>query len=199
MISNFKFEILIPLPIQHSRFTIHHSLLTIQDIPPGPSLDRARGPVEIPLLEPWQISLITFFGALLLGLIGWLVLRYLRTQKKNVPKEPPHSIAIAELNKAAQTTVDNDKAFATLNAQALRRYFAKGSDMYTHGKTTDEFIQTLETDDLPDSATRTSLANILHQCDQIKFAGVQLTQEERQQLTETALALLERRTSNVEH
>ena len=147
-------------------------------------MDRARGPIEIPVLELWQISLITFFGALLLALIGWLVMRYLSKRTHTRPQKTPDFIALEQLKTAAQTTADDDKTFAMLSSHALRHYFETVKGMDEPGKTTDEFIRNLETNDLTDPATRTALANLLHQCDQIKFAGVQLAQEERQQLTE---------------
>jgi len=161
-------------------------------LPPGPSLDRLRGPVEIPPLELWQVSLITLLGALILSLIGWLILRYLRYRKKNVLNLPPHEIAIGQLKIAAQEANGDDKYFAVLSAQAIRHYFAGVNDTNMPGKTTDEFIQSLETDPLVDSATRTLLSNFLHECDQIKFAGVQLTDKNRQSLTEDGLHLVQK-------
>lgn len=87
-------------------YSLHRLLATLPpqgsalpDLPPGPSLDRVRGPIEIPLYAPWQIALIAVVAAIALGLIGWGILHYLRTRRQRTQQLPPYQTALAKPNR----------------------------------------------------------------------------------------------------
>lgn len=164
----------------------------IPELPPGPSLDRVRGPVEIPLLETWQSALIILLGVIVAGLIGWSLLRYFRRQKNQQPTTSPQEAAIAELKSAAELTADNDERFAVLSSLALRRYLETGRGIRTLGKTTDEFLRSPDTHSMLSADARKSLAECLQRCDRVKFAREPLTQTDRRKLTESALSVIQR-------
>ena len=63
-------------------------------LPEGPSLDRVRGPIEIPAYEPWQIAILLGFIVLFIGLLIWL---YVRSRRKSATATSPYEIAVAEL------------------------------------------------------------------------------------------------------
>lgn len=162
----------------------------IPELPPGPSLDRVRGPVEIPFLETWQSMLIILLSLIVAGLLGRSLLKYFRKQKNQHRTTSPHETAIAELKSAAERAADNDERFAVLSSLALRRYFETGKGIHTLGKTTDEFLKSTDTHSMLNADARKSLAECLQRCDQVKFAREPLTQAERHKLTESALAVI---------
>ena len=162
----------------------------IPELPPGPSLDRVRGPVEVPLLETWQSMLIILLSLIVAGFLGWRLLQYFRQQKNQHQTISPYEAAIAELKSAAELTADNDERFAVLSSLALRRYFETGKGIHTLGKTTDEFLKSPSTHSMLNADARKSLAECLQRCDQVKFAKESLTQTDRRKLTESALAVI---------
>lgn len=163
---------------------------TLPELPPGPSLDRVRGPVEIPFLETWQIILLVAFGIILIGLIGWYLIKYIRRKKNCCSQITPVEAATKELEYAASLTAGDDERFAVLTSMALRNYFEASKAVDALGKTTDEFLKSLDTGTLFDADARNILAEFLQQCDHVKFARSPLTQEERQKLTQNALQLI---------
>ena len=164
---------------------------TIPELPPGPSFDRIRGPIEIPFLETWQITLITLLGILITGLLAWKLVQYIRKQKNTHTPVSPREAAIAELESAAALTDDNNERFAVMSSLALRRYFETGKGMNALGKTTDEFLKSPDTLTWLDADARSLLAEFLKLCDRAKFAQLPLAREERRTLTESALKLIE--------
>jgi hypothetical protein len=162
----------------------------LPELPPGPSLDRVRGPVEIPFLETWQIALIALLGLIVAALLGWKLLQRIRTQRNQHVLISPQDAAIAELKSAAELTTDHDEQFAVLSSLALRRYFETGKGIDATGRTTDEFLKSLSNHSQLDDDARKSLATCLQHCDQVKFAKATLTQTERHGLTESALELI---------
>ena len=53
----------------------------LPDLPPGPSLDRVRGPIEIPPFEPWQIGVMIALAVLALSLLIWGIVRFMRARR----------------------------------------------------------------------------------------------------------------------
>ena len=78
----------------------------IPELPPGPSLDRVRGPVDIPLLETWQIVLIVLLGLIVASLLGWKLFQSIRAKKSRHTQLSPYDVAIAELESATYLTAD---------------------------------------------------------------------------------------------
>ena len=163
----------------------------LPELPPGPSLDHVRGPIEIPLLETWQVVLIAAFGVLIVGLLSWKLFLSIRKQERNHSQVPPLDAAITELESAASLAAENDERFAVLTSLAVRRYFKASKGVDTMGKTTDEFLKSLDDRALLDADARSSLSEFLQQCDRVKFAKLPLAPEERQALTKSALGLIQ--------
>ena len=116
----------------------------IPDLPAGPALDSVRGPVDIPLFEPWQIGIITALGLLLIALLTWGITRFIRSRRKRTRAIQPHIAALAELETAAAYTTGDDDRFAVLSSRALRRYFEARSGIPALEKTTLEFLNSLK-------------------------------------------------------
>ena len=176
--------------LQLSPATLPQQTTTLPELPPGPSPERVRGPVEIPVLEPWQIVLITLACIVIAALIGWKLFRHIRSSKQQQSPLSPRDEAIAALNAAANFAASNDEQFAVMSSLALRRYFETGKGIDALGRTTDEFLKSLSDHTLLNAAARQSLDECLRRCDQVKFAGSSLTETERHALTESALELI---------
>ena len=75
-------------------------------LPEGPSLDRVRGPVEIPAYEPWQIAILLGLIVLFIGLLIWL---YVRSRRRAATTTPPYEAALTELQAATDLTAEDDE------------------------------------------------------------------------------------------
>lgn len=162
----------------------------IPELPPGPSLDRVRGPIDMPFPETWQIVLIALLGIVVAGLLGWQLLRTIRTRKGRHPSTSPYSAALAELKSAAELTAGDEERFAVMSSLALRRYFETSKGIEALGRTTDEFLESLRAHSILNANARESLAEFLQHCDRVKFARLTLGEAERSKLTESALAVI---------
>jgi|TARA_B110000093_G_scaffold73878_1_gene80261 hypothetical protein len=162
----------------------------LPDLPPGPSLDRVRGPIEIPPYEPWQIGVMVTLAVLVLGLLIWGIVRFIRTRSSRSQSELPHLTALSELKTAAELTKEDDERFAVLSSLALRRYFETGKGIAALGRTSREFLQALDRQPQINPEARSSLTEFLEHCDRVKFAQASLTEAERNALTESATALI---------
>jgi hypothetical protein len=163
----------------------------LPDLPDGPSLDHVRGPIEIPLYEPWEIGLMIALGTLALGLLTWGLIRCLRARNARTRQDSPHLTALAELKTAADMTAGDDERFAVLSSLALRRYFETGKGVAALGRTTLEFLQALESHSQFNTDARNSLADFLEHCDRVKFARASLSDTERNALTNSAESLIQ--------
>lgn len=164
---------------------------TVPDLPAGPSLEHVRGPIEIPFFEPWQIGVMIALGVFVLSLIIWGIVKLLHASRNRPPQLSPLSTALAELKAAAELSTDDDERFAVLSSLALRRYFENGKGIPALGRTTLEFLQTLESNALLNTIARASLADFLEHCDRVKFARASLSQTERNALTDSATTLIQ--------
>jgi hypothetical protein len=162
----------------------------LPDLPPGPSLDRVRGPIEIPPYEPWQTGVLVTLAVLVLGLLIWGIVRFIRTRSSRSQAELPHLTALSELNTAAELTTEDDERFAVLSSLALRRYFETGKGIVALGRTSREFLHAMDGHPQINLEARSSLTEFLEHCDRVKFAQASLTAAERSALTESATALI---------
>lgn len=163
----------------------------LPELPQGPNIDRVRGPVEIPSLETWHIALIILVAFIAIVVIGLKLYKNIRPEKKSHAPESPYKTAIAELQSAAKLTANDDEQFAVLSSKALRRYFETGKGINSFGKTTSEFLKSLNNHSLLNDDARQSLTECLRHCDRVKFARATLNQAERQALTKSALELIQ--------
>lgn len=162
----------------------------LPNLPPGPSLDRVRGPIEIPPFEPWQIGVIIALAVLALSVLIWGILRFMRARSNRSQAKLPHLTARAELKAAAELTTNDDERFAVLSSMALRRYFETGKGIAALGRTSLEFLQGLDGHPQMNPEARSSLTEFLEHCDRVKFAQASLTATERSALTNSATTLI---------
>ncbi len=162
----------------------------LPDLPPGPSLDNVRGPIEIPPYEPWQIGVMIALAVIAFSLLTWGIVQFARARRNRAAQLQPHTTAFAELKTAAECTAGDDERFAVLSSLALRRYFETGKGIAALGRTTLEFLKALDGHTLLNTEARASLSTFLEHCDRVKFAQASLTEADRDALTESAITLI---------
>ncbi|MGC6424908.1 MAG: DUF4381 family protein [Lentimonas sp.] len=160
-------------------------------LPEGPSFDRVRGPVEVPLLETWHIIGAILILVLLLAFIIWQYLQLRRRDSQHMPPPIPSRSAIADLERANELAED-DENFATLLVDCIRRYYESEMQVHAVGHTSEEFLRNLKGNTRLDTAYHESLRIFLKQCDTIKFAQASTTEEQRKKLIESAQDLIHR-------
>ncbi len=180
-----------PLPTANSPLlspsggTLPNPASQLPDLPPGPSLDHVRGPVQIPPFETWQIALMIAAGILVLALLIWGIVAIARTRKPRSKSPSPYDAAILELGAAAAES--DDEQFAIRVSHALRAYFENARGIPALGRSTPEFLQSI---DLPENQ-RTRLDHFLNTCDRAKFAKLTLPEATRIQLIDTAKKVIQ--------
>jgi hypothetical protein len=159
-------------------------------LPEGPSLESARGPVEIPLYEPWQIGLFIGLGILAVACVIWFLVALYLHKKRNQKPSSAYQRAHTQLNVATQTKGD-DEHFARLCSGALRNYFEDGLHIATRGRTSEEFLRSLKGNTRLDASFNERLEHFLAQCDAIKFARMSSNPEQRTALHSSAVELIQ--------
>jgi hypothetical protein len=157
-------------------------------LPEGPSLDRLRGPIEIPAYEPWQIILALGFIVLF---IGMLICLAVRSRRKSVPTTPPYEAALVELQAAADLTAENDEHFAILSSHALRRYLEDGLGLRSTARTSEEFLLSLKGNVQLDESFQSTLREVLANLDHVKFAQQAMSIKARIHITDTIRKLID--------
>ncbi len=156
-------------------------------LPEGPSLDRVRGPIEIPAYEPWQILLALGFIVLFIGL---LILLAVRSRRKATKTTPPYEAALVELQAAAGLSTEDDERFAILSSQALRRYLEDEFGLRSTARTSEEFLLSLKGNTQFDESFQTTLSEILDSLDQTKFSQQTISIESRIYIIDTLKDLI---------
>ena len=156
-------------------------------LPEGPSLDRVRGPIEIPAYEPWQITLALGFIVVFFGLLIWLAVR---CRRKTTKTTPPYEVALAELQAAADLSTEDDERFAILSSQALRRYLEDEFGLRSRARTSEEFLLSIKGNTQFDESFQTTLREILDSLDQTKFSQQTINIESRIQIIDTLKDLI---------
>jgi hypothetical protein len=157
-------------------------------LPEGPSLDRVRGPIEIPAYDLWQIALAVGFIALFIGL---LICIFVRSRRKAATTTPPYEAALADLQAAADLTAEDDERFAILSSHALRRYLEDGLGLRSAARTSEEFLLSIKCTTQLDESFQATLGEILANLDQIKFARQAISIEARIHITNTVRKLID--------
>ena len=156
-------------------------------LPEGPSLDRVRGPIEIPAYEPWQIVLALGFIVLFIGLLIWLTVR---SRGKATTTTPPHEAALSELQAVADLSAEDDEHFAILSSQVLRRYLEDELGLRSTARTSEEFLLSLKGNTQFDESFQTTLSEILDSLDQTKFSQQTISIELRIHIIDTLKDLI---------
>ncbi len=149
-----------------------------------------KQPVEIPSGWGW---LGWTFGALALAAILALLWRWWRRKRALppvVPVVPPHVRARQRLQEALGLLSD-PRRFCIAVSDALRVYLEERFQLRAPERTTEEFLQDLQSARELDAAQKQSLADFLAQCDLVKFARFEPNEAALLELHECALRLVD--------
>jgi len=150
-----------------------------------------KAPVDIPSGWFWLGCVL---GALGIALASYLAWRYWRKHRAT-PRSaevivPPHERARRKLREALKLIYDSGP-FCVAVSDTLRSYLEEAFSLRAPERTTEEFLDELQTSALLSLSQKQSLADFLMRCDLVKFARDEPTVEQLQALHESALRLVD--------
>jgi hypothetical protein len=122
-----------------------------------------------------------------------LIRRWLKQRRAATAPEvvlPAHIRARGRLNAALQFLYD-PKPFCTEVSDTVRWYLEERFEYRAPERTTDEFLDELQSSPLLSVTHKQSLADFLSRCDLVKFAKYEPTETELRSLHDSALRLVE--------
>ena len=164
---------------------------TTTNVAVGEDIRDIKGPVDIPVGWVW---LAWTLGALIVAVaVFFLVRRWLRRRRAAAAPQviiPPHVRARARLN-AALRLLYEPKPFCTEVSDTVRWYLEERFQYRAPERTTDEFLDELQSSPLLSLTQKQSLADFLSRCDLVKFARYEPTETELRSLHDSALRLVD--------
>ena len=157
---------------------------SLPELPPGPSLDRIRGALDIPLFSAWQYTALCICVTLL---VLWLVVffyRRIRSKKNTIDHLSPYDSALDVLK-----SVDSETDSAQVGEKiiyALCQFFEASLKIKAHGRSYSAISQQLDLD----KNDNERLAKIWNDCNHAKFGQVAINEDSRTQLIKTALVII---------
>lgn len=151
----------------------------IQAMKPDSTIRDIKAIYKVPLnfreIAPYILGIIA------VGLLGWLIIRYMRTHKVNetrkiieVPSEPADVIALRELSQLGEEKPwlnNRIKYYYSRISDILRTYLERRFQTLAMEQTTDEILSSLKNKHI-DSSDLKRLNDILSLADLVKFAKV---------------------------
>jgi len=167
-------------------------------IPPPDTATNAIVPEElrdvkppVPILDLWTYAIAAVLLALTAALVlGWLLRR--RRRRPTPPAVvvvPPHRRAQDQL-RAALDLLHDPKAFIIRVADTLRGYLEERFQLNAPDRTSEEFLDEIQTSPLLTRSQKEILADFLTRCDLVKFARVEPSETELRGLWGTAMNLV---------
>lgn len=140
--------------------------------------------------DPWQYVGPALLILLLLGVLSWLLTRWLRNRSTPPPNQ--RVIAVRALEKLRKRAMETEPyAFSFEVSDVLRTFVSKGRfHLPATQQTSPEFLAAISSSPMFSEQDRTLLANFLEKCDMIKFARVEATSGDNLALVESALAFV---------
>lgn len=144
-------------------------------------------PIDVLPYPAWVVALFAAGAVVLLGLVAWLVVRWIR-RRPAPPPPTPREIAISSLNNAGEQVDSLEPyAFSILVSDILRAYVAAQYHLHAKEQTSPEFLASISDSPLFTEQEKTLLAAFLEKCDLIKFARFNASREESAMLVDQAI------------
>jgi hypothetical protein len=167
--------------------------------PPGASatnqlaqadIRQAKPPVALPSGWAWAWSLLLLLALAAAGYWAWR-----RWRKRPPPAEaerlvPPH-VRARERLRAALALLGQPEPFCVEVSQTVRVYLEECFNLRAPERTTEEFLEELQTSPLLALGQKRSLADFLMRCDLVKFARYEPREPELRDLYDAAVRLVE--------
>ncbi len=149
-----------------------------------------RDPVPIPNLWLWAVCLI---AVLLVAALAWWLWRRRKRQEPaavSEPPVPPHEKAWARLREAL-ALLGEPRPFCILVSDTIRAYLEERFQLRAPERTTEEFLEELQSSALLGYDQKSALGSFLMQCDLVKFARHEPGRSELETLYHAAVSLVE--------
>jgi hypothetical protein len=143
-----------------------------------------RGPKALP--GPWVLPTV-LAAAIVIALCAYLVWR--RRHRGIRPRPPTLSEQTLQRLESTRPLMrpETARAFGIAASELIREYIQKRFDVVATQRTTEEFLQTLLQSSIEALARhRSLLADFLHKCDFVKFAGDSLAVADMESLFQSA-------------
>lgn len=149
-------------------------------------------PLDVFPYPPWMVATAAAVAALLLGLIIWLLVRWIRRR----PAPPPPTataLALRELEKLRGRALEAEPYEFSVAVSDILRTFINNARFRLPAtrQTSPEFLASIANVPLFSEEDRSLLGHFLGKCDLIKFARVQATSADNAELVESALAFVQ--------
>jgi hypothetical protein len=178
-------------------------LAALQSAPASPSPAATPVPLELEIRDiappmdvfpypPWMVATALAVAALLLALIVWAVVAWIR--RRPVPPPPtPAAIALRELEKLrARVSEIEPYGFSVAVSDVLRTFISNAKfKLPATRQTSPEFLAAIGGSALFTEGDRSLLGRFLEKCDMIKFARMDATRDDNAELVESALAFVQ--------
>ena len=141
-------------------------------------------PVDYSLVPTWAIFAVSFVALALLGVVVWLIRRWLRKPK---PEQTPRARALDLLQHARREIGrETPYQFSIRVSNILRRYVMEQYQLPATRQTSREFLDALARAAHFSEEERSLLTDFLDRCDLIKFARYEATIADSERLLEEA-------------
>jgi len=150
-----------------------------------------KAPVAIPLGWLWFWCVL---GAMAVAALSYFGGRYWQ-KRRSKPRAleiviPPHERARRKLQEALKLIYE-PRLFCIAVSDTLRTYLEEAFSLRAPERTTEEFLEELQSSALLSFSQKQSLADFLMRCDLVKFARDEPTVEHLKELYESALRLVD--------
>ena len=164
--------------------------------PPGAGTNGAnslidiRPPVDIPNGWAWLWWTLAIAALVAFAIWAW------RRWQDRLAERPPAAIVPAHIRarrrlEAALRFIADPKSFCSEVSDIIRVYLEERFRFHAPDRTTEEFLLELQSTDLLMHDQKESLRDFLEQCDLVKFARYEPTENELRGLHATALRLID--------
>ena len=150
-----------------------------------------KAPVEIPSGWLWLWCVLGGLGIALASYIAWRYWQKHRTKPKTQELIiPPHVRARRKLEQAL-SLIYEPRPFCILVSDTLRVYLEEAFSLRAPERTTEEFLDELQSSALLSFSQKQSLGDFLMRCDLVKFAREEPTVDRLKELHASALRLID--------
>jgi hypothetical protein len=164
--------------------------------PPAPAATAAtndirdiKPPLHIPEVWFWVMTILVALAAAALAYWLWRIWNKQRALTPSARIIPPHERALRMLADALPL-INDANVFCTRVSRIQRVYLEERFRFHAPERTTEEFLHELQETTLLSPDQKGALADFLTRCDLVKFARLEPTQVELQDLYDAAVRLV---------
>jgi len=145
-------------------------------------------PIDVFPYPLWMIILAGCIAAVVLGVLVWLLVRWIR-RRPPPPPPTPRQVALGALEQLrGQLLVMEPYAFSIAVSDVLRAYVGAAYGLHAPRQTSPEFLAAISGYEKFTNADRSLLSGFLEGCDLIKFARVDADATDSEKLLGSAVA-----------